>query len=658
MTLKTKKMIALLFTILSLSILSFVLAVHKSDIEHSNQVVEYVLSYDNVKDVLSRTGFSEQELFDKLSETPIGSFSFNKNTLQRLEDRGFISLMDHEEMNALKSLLGDYELKTKEKSYVLIYDRLLEKDILSSIQARFDPQHIKVEDTFKGYKLITIEEPIESVEDLSLPYINKELSEFFSTYDYRFIPIIENDWEDKESLIVNQVKQLGNAFSISKVLYQDGFVLGYPNTLNVNRPFSTIGVASMEFVQPDYPSLKQVGMESLSPHVRDNVVRTHAIKDGEMANYFNTNRRGYIASRIVRAVEERNIRLVYIEFPTEPGEQSIEHMFEESLAQIKKSQERLIERGYSIGYATRFIEKDVSLYATYGKILLVLFSLLCFIFLSFLFKSVPLRLVTTSLIMMTSLTVLFTDSTILFDLYSLMIGSVVSLFSISLFMKYVPKDKTCLMTTTLYYIGITFITIILAFVLPATHNSLYYALYLEQFKGVRLMHILPMILMVFILLKNENITIGTLLTFIKKPIRIWHVLLVGFVLLFLLAAGYIYLTRTGNHGTLLPFEASFRSWLEETFGVRPRTKEAFIAHPLLFVILYYYNRFKPIRYLLPFAIIGQLSIVNTFTHFHTPLSISLTRSLTGCLVGLIVGLLFYLFSEFFLKKGFLFIKNR
>ena len=45
---------------------------------------------------------------------------------------------------------------------------------------------------------------------------------------------------------------------------------------------------------------------------------------------------------------------------------------------------------------------------------------------------------------------------------------------------------------------------------------------------------------------------------------------------------------------------------------------------------------------LPFlliATIGQVSLVNTFAHIHTPLFISLLRTVNGLWIGLIIGLL-------------------
>lgn len=70
--------------------------------------------------------------------------------------------------------------------------------------------------------------------------------------------------------------------------------------------------------------------------------------------------------------------------------------------------------------------------------------------------------------------------------------------------------------------------------------------------------------------------------------------------------------------------------------VRPRFKEIF-AHAL-----------APVALLIPWPTwikngmlmliaVGIASILNTFSHYHTPLAISLFRVLNGILVGLILG---------------------
>jgi len=75
--------------------------------------------------------------------------------------------------------------------------------------------------------------------------------------------------------------------------------------------------------------------------------------------------------------------------------------------------------------------------------------------------------------------------------------------------------------------------------------------------------------------------------------------------------------------------------------VRPRTKEFLIGHPALVIgawmLLTGRMRFLPLAMFL--ATIGQVSIVNTFCHLHSPLLVSLQRTGWGILLGVGLGLL-------------------
>jgi len=78
--------------------------------------------------------------------------------------------------------------------------------------------------------------------------------------------------------------------------------------------------------------------------------------------------------------------------------------------------------------------------------------------------------------------------------------------------------------------------------------------------------------------------------------------------------------------------------LDNLLGVRPRTKEFLLGHPLLLLLFYLGfrdNRFQP---LLLAGVIGQVSLVNTYAHIHTPLLVSLLRSFNGLWLGIIGGL--------------------
>ncbi len=113
-----------------------------------------------------------------------------------------------------------------------------------------------------------------------------------------------------------------------------------------------------------------------------------------------------------------------------------------------------------------------------------------------------------------------------------------------------------------------------------------------------------------------------------------HVLIGAFVLVIMV----IYLLRTGNSVPELvsSWEIKLREGLEALLKVRPRTKEFLLGHPLMFLLLYFGYAQKRLPLLL-LGIIGQISVVNTYAHLHTPpLRISLIRTFHGLWLGILL----------------------
>ncbi len=121
----------------------------------------------------------------------------------------------------------------------------------------------------------------------------------------------------------------------------------------------------------------------------------------------------------------------------------------------------------------------------------------------------------------------------------------------------------------------------------------------------------------------------------SSEVRVGHVAL-ALVVLGALALAFL---RRGNTPvvTASSTELAFRQWLTDLF-VRPRFKEL-IGHPLAVLALANPRWPQGLRgLLLTGGVLAQASILNTFSHYHTPLWISLQRTLIGLGLGLVLGL--------------------
>ena len=91
-----------------------------------------------------------------------------------------------------------------------------------------------------------------------------------------------------------------------------------------------------------------------------------------------------------------------------------------------------------------------------------------------------------------------------------------------------------------------------------------------------------------------------------------------------------------------------RNFLNDVMGVRPRSKEFLIGYPMT-LLLFWLGASKRNWILTIPAVIGQVSLVNTYAHIHTALLMSLQRSFNGLVLGIVLGVLLLLAVQLLLK---------
>jgi len=147
---------------------------------------------------------------------------------------------------------------------------------------------------------------------------------------------------------------------------------------------------------------------------------------------------------------------------------------------------------------------------------------------------------------------------------------------------------------------------------------------LDSFRGIKISIALPLILSVFCFYKIEDIR-----KFLYKPLNLGNL-----ALLAIIASAFLFLLlRSGNMREISGFESNLRLQLESMMGVRPRFKEFLIGHPALIIGLAFNSPM-----LIIIGLLGQISIINTFMHAHTPVYLSLLRVFYGLVIGFVAGL--------------------
>ncbi|QNK58336.1 hypothetical protein H7F31_05220 [Paenibacillus sp. PAMC21692] len=201
----------------------------------------------------------------------------------------------------------------------------------------------------------------------------------------------------------------------------------------------------------------------------------------------------------------------------------------------------------------------------------------------------------------------------------------------------VPAGKRIVTALSWFIVGTLITLSAVPLVFGLLHN-ITYSLVLEQFRGVSVLFFAPLFLVAFYVFLYEGSdghgVVKRAIGILSRPITL--LMVVGAVVIG--AIGFYYISRSGNAGQVSSIELLIRGWLESTFGVRPRFKEFMLGHPPLLLGLFLAIRYRAAWVLIIVGTMGQLSMVSTFTHLHTPLYISTIRTLLGLGAGILIGL--------------------
>jgi len=189
-----------------------------------------------------------------------------------------------------------------------------------------------------------------------------------------------------------------------------------------------------------------------------------------------------------------------------------------------------------------------------------------------------------------------------------------------------------------------------------------FMLKVDQFAGVKLAHVVPILGAAFLVSAGTIWNRGTwreqkqraadgIASIARNPVLVWQ----AGITIVTLGVVALMVARSGNDAGIgvSGFELKFRAILDRILFVRPRTKEFLVGHPALFLglIALLMGKRNWAAPLLVIGTIGLISVTNTFCHAHTPITISAARVCVGAIAGLIVGLAVLLISRLVVRGG-------
>lgn len=613
--------------------------------ESSADKVEFVVNYRGLQDVASYQGkpveFLDQQL-DRLKEVGITTMAVFESTLDELSKARRIMVFDS--IDAAK-MTGTVITQDSNFTYIVFTNGENERQLKPLIEDAFQALNVSVEPwQYEGHEGLILGM---GKEEALLKPMQPDPVAIAKLTDkgFNILPrMSDNIPYDQESLdrILASYAEIG----VKRILFDGEAVKGFADneSLNSMQGFAEllkkhqIGIAAIEGLKAP-----QKGFNKLAYLTDYNVVRLHSISDAEAGQD-----KAVLADRFVLATKDRNIRMIYLNVaPTKDlTKAAISNPINNLIDSLQGPQgavERIQNNGFVLGQAEAFQIHDAS-WQKIAKALVVLGGVaLCALLVSLFIRQLTLAVFIIGLFGSAGLYVL--SPTLLEQALALAVAisaptiavvlAIIKIKEVQSSAQTLPAGRRLSHTIVLYFKTALISLVAVPFVI-ALLNNITYSLVLNQFRGVSLLHFAPIFLIaVYVFLYRGTSVFRELWNWLRTPVTLMWVAaaaVLGVMALY-------YLSRTGNAGTLLPGEAAFRSFLENTFGVRPRNKEFLLAHPLFLVGTFIALRHRFGLYAMIIAVMGQLSMVDTFAHIHTPAVLSLIRDLLGLGLGLIVGLI-------------------
>lgn len=625
--------------------------------ERSANTVEIAFDYRDLiemSDYMSNPQSFIQEQLDRMKTVGIQTMAVYESNLNELKLERRLQLYSAQEASVM---LQDPELLQQNFTYLLFADKQAQQSLQPMIEQEFSALGIRTSSwDFQGRDGLLIEMP---AADAVLHPLDPDPLTMAYLRDQGFqLAVRLSDTRSYDQQAQQKLFTMLEQFGVKRIIFSGNAVTGYADDADKHAITAfaqlmnqhNIGFATIELLKEP-----QKGLNKLAYLTDYNAVRLHSLSEDDARNSVRT-----LSDRLLLAVKDRNIRMIYLNanVAKDPDTQLLSHPLENLYASLTGPQgamHRIEQAGFQFGTAKAFnvanppFQMPLKLLVTVGAVALIALTLAAFLKRAlFLFFSVGL-LGTAGLGML--------SSSFLLKGLALGVGICAPTLAVILAIRAIQRKKTdsgrirfaiglLVRTSLVSLLGVIYVVGLL--------NNITYSLVLEQFRGVSLLHLAPIALIgVYVLFfgqdhDNENTLRGGLA-------QVRHLLKMNITLLWVAVAAVLgvaalyYLSRTGNAGQASSYEIMFRSMLENTLGVRPRTKEFLLAHPLFILGAYLAVKHRAAFYLLIVAVMGQLSIVDTFAHLHTPLAISLIRVTYGVVIGSLIGLLFIAVWEWGVK---------
>ncbi len=631
----------ILYLVIILTLIVSVIGIRgRMMVEQSNSNVEMAFDYKSLTEM--KKEYNNQTLsIEELKSYGINSIAISPLDIKKLVKLGKVAHLTNSEIQT-SQLLSDSndafweEFPLENQSAFLIFDS--KNNFYNNLFYYKEDFNLSFKEV-KGKNVVFFPYWQEDYFSLDLGFdrdLIKEIKDSGLNVVYRFDNLTNNDLN---------FHLLSTLSTDATIVFAGQEILGYSDEIEKTAQIMQENNNTFGFIEAIIGVQK--GEDKLAKKLNYEIVRVHSITQEEMNIYAQSK----IVDRYMRAVKERNIRFFYMR-PIIKENKDFAEVKSLNTEYIDRLKERLVSAGYNISKAEPYQPfSNSSIYLIFTALGILAGGVLLLIEI-FKIKEELLQYILIVLgIIGIFLTYFFLD--LYFFRTGLALGSSIIFPSLAVIAQLLRKSKV---KNIFNYIKAALITLSGAVFIVSALADISYLTKINQFRGVKLAFIMPLLIITFYyfmeyIVREKDTTIkDKLFELLDVNLKLKHLIILGFIGL----AGIYYILRTGNFPILdIPaIEERFRVILEDLLYVRPRFKEFLIGHPAFIIALYYFTQLKKnygLYFLGLLAVIGQLNILNSFAHIHTPVLISLLRTIHGLWLGLVLGLIAVVVIKYFLN---------
>lgn len=599
--------------------------------EQSNDTYEIIIPYDEILTTSKESDLSVDEILKSLKDAGLTTVSLSPLSLRDLEKQNHITIFQESTLAAQLRFTPYRDVVDVKKSgyYISVPEETYYQNFIT--------ENIEVEELLIGdepfYFLASSNEDFDTTTPIAYDETALGLID-----EHNLLHVFRISNSKSENVNNDIIKQLVDLKSdnTSAILGAGMEAFGFGQA-SQGKMINQLKEVNYNFYAIEGNPLK--GEQTIARSTNYDFIRLHSID----INRETTLTLQKMVDRTVRAVKERNIKSIFYHIKTIDNTEENLQLTMDYLADV---QERMPD-SYQLGKPYAFDQVDVP---AWSKALVLLAGTL-FTYLIFgLLKCKPLRLAATAFMLVLAVAYFLLDRLVFIQAFALIIAVLTPIYAVM----HTAKGSRTIGKIALQYVKAVAISFVGIAIVISLLNGNGFMTGFETFRGVKLVYVIPIAGVCLLVLMSmydifENgykSSLSKSVKILNKEVRYWHLVLFVIVA----AVGFFYISRTGNAGSVSAFELSMRQWLEDTLYIRPRTKEFLIGFPLFVVALYAMsiNRKWGSIFLIP-ATIGFLSIMNTFTHLHIPIGVSLLRTVYSVVLGFIVGLVFIVIFKLLYK---------